>query len=71
VNPVDDCHKHEFPSIHRGDRAEARHLLVPRPATARSGAFEPNDVAATDCPSRALPTTTSTGTEHRLAEPAF
>src|SRR2546421_3536744 len=49
VNSVDDCHKHEFPSIHRGDCAESRPLLVALPTMARSGASEPHHVAATDC----------------------
>src|SRR5437588_681280 len=60
-----------FPSIYRGDCAEARPLLVPLPTVARSGASEPNDVAATDCPRRAGVTSMTVATEGHDAERQF
>src|ERR1035437_2520027 len=41
-----------LPSVHRGDCAEARPVLLAHPTMARSGASEHHHVAATDCPLR-------------------
>src|ERR1017187_1338164 len=60
-----------LPSIHRGDRAEARDLLLlARPTRARSGAPEHHHVAATDYPLRgALVHPTQTRPDRRLSRP--